>query len=79
MNLRVSEKTVAAIAKKGNINTIRKELLTNPKLQALAKKMTNDGTLPFYRKGRFYIFTRFQQISQSKMFFERFFRNTANY
>lgn len=50
--LNVTDETIQQIAMKGgNVHTVKDELMKDPKAQELAKMMTDDGDLLFYRKG----------------------------
>ena len=51
LELDVTDEIIEQIAIKGQINTVRDELMKIPEIQARAKTMTSDGTLPIYRKG----------------------------
>ena len=37
------------------MKTVHDELIKSPEVQAMAKRMTTDGSLPFYRKGMVFI------------------------
>ena len=51
VGLNVSDEVIKQIAEKGKMKTVHDELIKDPKVQAMAKIMTTDGSLPFYRKG----------------------------
>ena len=47
----MTDDVIAQIADKGQIKTVHDELIKSREIQAMAKMMTTDGSLPFYRKG----------------------------
>lgn len=52
LELNVTDETIQQIAiKGGNVQTVKDEIMKDPKAQELGKAMTDDGVLPFYRKG----------------------------
>ena len=51
LGLTVTDDVIAEIANKGQMKTVHNELLKSPEMQAMAKMLTTDGSLPFYRKG----------------------------
>ena len=48
----LTDETIAAIAEKGNVHTIKEELMQCKAMKDYAAKLSTDGTLPFYRKGK---------------------------
>ena len=47
----LTDETIAAISKKGDMKTVVKDLMKSPTMQQYAKTLCSDGSLPFYRKG----------------------------
>ena len=53
LGLTVTDELTAEIAEKCQLKTIYDELIKIREVQILAKLLTSDGSLPFYRKGLF--------------------------
>ena len=49
--LDLADEVLKQIAEKGNVKTVKEELMKDPKVQTLAKLLTKNGDLLFYRKG----------------------------
>ena len=52
MNLNITDETISEIAKKGTFKSVTEELKTDPKIMAFASKFNSEGSLLFYRKGK---------------------------